>query len=124
MSAPPGIFAGLAVGFFLLGCQGSCQRPSSPSSNPPGSRQILEVDAARQRPLVITYNPGNPPAMPPDSRLTVLDNGEIQYGVSTWKICSGEDGKNCPDPSRWPFRWDDSQEHVLRARLTSVNWIT
>jgi hypothetical protein len=117
MSRPPGIFARIAVGFVLFGGRGSCQRPpSSPSSEPPVPRQIFEVDSARQRPLVIIYNPSTPQAIPPDSRLTIFDDGEIQYRVSTWQLCSSEDAKNCPDPS-WPFRWDDSQEHVLQGKV-------
>jgi len=105
------------MGLVLLGGQESCQWPSSPFSKAPAPRQIFEVDSARQRPLVITYNPSNPPAILPDSRLTVLDDGEILYRVSTWKICSHKDGKNCPDLSSWGYRWDDSDEQVFHGKL-------
>lgn len=121
MNGPSGVFAGLAVGFVLLGGQGSCQRPPSPpSSDAPVSRQILEVDSARQRPLIVIYDPSGRPAIPPDSRVTVLDDGEVHYRVSTWKICSNEDAKNCPDPSSWPYRWDDSHERVFQGKLDAT----
>jgi hypothetical protein len=121
MNGPSGIFAGLTVGLLLLGAQLSCQRPpSSPSSKPPVPRRILELDSARQRPLVIVYNPRSPLTLPPDSRLTVFEDGGIQYRVSTWKICSKDDAKNCPDPSSWIYRWDDSHERVFDGKLDAT----
>jgi len=122
MNGQSGIVARLAVGLLLL-AQVSCQRP--PSSASPKSavpREIFEVDSARQRPLVIVYNPNSRPAMPPDSRLTVFDDGEIQYRVSTWKICSKDDGKNCSDPflSLWFYKWDDAHERVFQGKLDAA----
>jgi hypothetical protein len=120
MSAPSGIVAGLTVCFLLL-AQVSCQRPPSPAS--PKSavpREILEVDSSRQRPLVIAYNPSSRPALPPDSRLTVFDDGEIKYRVSTWKICSKDDGKNCLGPALWFYRWDDTHERVFQGKLDAA----
>lgn len=119
MSGPSGVFARLAVGLVLLGGQGSCQSSPSPASTkPPVPREMLEVDSARQRPPFIQANNTNSrPAIPPDSQLIVLDDGEIQYRVSTWTICSNEDAKKCPDISSWPFRWDDSHEQVFQGKL-------
>jgi len=120
MNGASGIFGGLAVGLVLLGNLGSCQRPlSSPSSEAAVPRPILEVDSARQRPIVIAYNPSSRPAVPPDSRLTVFDDGEIRYRVSTWKICP-KDAKDCPDPSSWIYRWDDAHEQVFQGQLDAA----
>jgi hypothetical protein len=120
MNGRSGVVAGLAVCFILL-AQVSCQRPPWwPLSKPPLPRPIFEVDSARQRPLVIVYNPSGQPALPPDSRLTVFEDGEIQYRISTWKICSKDDGKNCPYPSPWIYRWDDSHERVFQGKLDAT----
>jgi len=118
MKGPSGILAGLAVGVVLLGTQLSCQRPTSSKSA--GPRQILEVDSARQRPLVFVYSPHSRPAIPPDSRLTAFEDGAIQYRVSTWRICSKEDAKNCPDPSSWIYKWDEAHERLFQGKLDAA----
>jgi hypothetical protein len=66
---------------------------------------------------MIPNNTSSWPVNPPDSRLTVLEDGEVEYRVSSWKICSKEGAKNGPDCSWWPFRWDDAHEQVFQGKL-------
>jgi hypothetical protein len=51
-----------------------------------------------------------------DLRMTVLENGEVQYHASTWKPCGVKDGpEKCQQD--WWMQWDESRERIFSGKL-------
>jgi len=104
----------------LTCCAPSCSQSVPPRPQP---RQLFAAYIREGLGEVRTINECQPPSygmVQNDSELTVLDNGEVEYRISTGILCNDSRPVLEPD-THFGFRWKERlPEKVFRCKLSDV----